>query len=286
MADWKVWKFLRAAGRIGGSSVIFAVLLFAIGTWEHYKQRNVPASWLVVVGLFFFTYGCYLAWSKEHDKATELSARLVDETPQLRLGILEGLNVYDASRDIHVFVLSVVLGNAGAPTSVLSWRGSYEIGNSREEMIGFNIIDSYTIRLAENTKAFYQRELIQTIIAGHRIERKASITGRILLTVPGNRRTQVDSCSYQIKLTAFDFDGNEVSCVFSPAATASSRSHNYFPHEEPPTRNDIEGNTNETRVLRGPGSTGELREEHVEALPSVETAEKRNPQLTDFSPRL
>lgn len=258
MIRWRIWDFLKAAGRLGGSSVIFALLLFAICLWEHYRQKNVPASWLAGTALLFFCYGCYLAWQRENERAVAASARLAKETPQLCLAITSALNVYDAEVDLHVFVLSILLGNAGAPTSVIQWKAVYEIGSSKEVMTGFNIRDTYTVRLPKDTKVFYQREMIQSIIAGHTVERKAYIPGRILLTVPGNRRSQIDTCSYRIKLSAIDFDGNEISAVFSPAATLSP-THSYFPHEAPSTKNDTQADGNGTRVLRGPESSGELR---------------------------
>jgi hypothetical protein len=67
----RFFKFLKAAGSIGGGSVGLAIVLFGISIEEHFRDKNVNAYWLVLTAGIAFAFGAYLAWADEFEKNTE-----------------------------------------------------------------------------------------------------------------------------------------------------------------------------------------------------------------------
>ena len=65
------FKFVKAAGYIGLSSVGLAIVLLAISIDEHLKDKNVSAYVLVLAAALSFAFGAYRAWANEHKAYTD-----------------------------------------------------------------------------------------------------------------------------------------------------------------------------------------------------------------------
>jgi hypothetical protein len=79
----KILSFFRTAGLLGGGSMILATILFVVSVVEQFKDRNVPAYWLLLAAALAFCFGAYSAWEKE-DRA------LKDEKAKNGLPLLHG----------------------------------------------------------------------------------------------------------------------------------------------------------------------------------------------------
>lgn len=67
----RFFRFLKAAGSIGGGSVGLAIVLFGISIEEHFRDKNVNAYWLVLAAGITFAFGSYRAWAGEFEMNTE-----------------------------------------------------------------------------------------------------------------------------------------------------------------------------------------------------------------------
>jgi hypothetical protein len=226
----KFLSFLWAAGKIGGSSVIFALILFGIAIWEHYKARNVPAELLVACGVMFFCVGAYLAWSKERTAFDHLKREMKDREPDLKLKIFGSVCIYSPDDNRHVWLMGIEVGNTGAATSIVSWGATYELNGGVEYMTSYHIPRGFTVPLLKDVRTFRQDDLIQTIMRNRRLERNEAIQGRVLFTVPGNREPQVKACAYRIRVTCTDLNGFTAIATYTPAAE-STDSHFGFESE-------------------------------------------------------
>lgn len=70
MKSIRFFRFVRAAGSLGGGSVGLAILLFGISIEEHIRDKNVPTYWLILTAAVAFTFGAYRAWASEHEAYT------------------------------------------------------------------------------------------------------------------------------------------------------------------------------------------------------------------------
>jgi len=86
MKSIRFFRFVRAAGSLGGGSVGLAILLFSISIEEHLRDKNVPAYWLILTAAVAFTFGAYRAWASEDDAHT--SATQKTDKPSLNIELV------------------------------------------------------------------------------------------------------------------------------------------------------------------------------------------------------
>jgi hypothetical protein len=86
MANFRPFKFIKAAGTLGITSVALSVALFLVSIIEHESDKNVPAYWFIYLAPLFFAVGAYLAWSAERDKWEE--ERSKNQKPELSIDLM------------------------------------------------------------------------------------------------------------------------------------------------------------------------------------------------------
>src|SRR5713226_3717965 len=86
MSKPRLKQFVTASVKLGGGSVILAILLFSISIVEHIRNQNVAAYSLVFIAALFFCVGTYLAWSEERDQYEREVA--TNAKPDLQLELL------------------------------------------------------------------------------------------------------------------------------------------------------------------------------------------------------
>jgi hypothetical protein len=74
-------SFFKDAGRIGGGSVILAIILLGVTFVEHSKGHNVETFWLGMLVIVFFCFGACVAWDKERKKYERELAK--NENPEI-----------------------------------------------------------------------------------------------------------------------------------------------------------------------------------------------------------
>jgi hypothetical protein len=85
--EHRIIGFLRTAGRLGGGSVVLAVILFVITGYEHFANHNIVATYFTVLGVVFFCIGAYLAWLKEHKSFLNLQEKMMADAPRMSIEI-------------------------------------------------------------------------------------------------------------------------------------------------------------------------------------------------------
>jgi len=87
-------RFIKAAGLLGGGSVVLAILLFLITIIEHIRDHNVEVFYLVLLAAVFFCFGAYQAWHDENRKYLAIASekenierKYFDERPRLGLSV-------------------------------------------------------------------------------------------------------------------------------------------------------------------------------------------------------
>jgi len=215
MTKWLFVRFLKASGRIGGGSVIFALILFGIALWEHHFGRNVPTLLLVAVGVGFFCYGCYLAWLKEMQDKEKVIASI--ESPDFDLLLSGWTFFYDELKDITVFFLAASVLNKGHDSSVIRWDIEYLVGLDKELPEMPSLVDSYTIPFAKHSISFTNDDLITVKSRESSIRKGQLLDGRILFTLPRDRREQVKHSVPKINVPCCDFLGKKATAIFIPS---------------------------------------------------------------------
>jgi hypothetical protein len=214
-------EFFKTAGLLGGSSAIFAVVLFAIAVWEHYKDKNVPASWLVGSGVFFFAFGLYKAWSKERDDKEAALARI--ERPNFEFLIGPVIWVYSEVEDKTLFFPLCTILNRGHRSITRNWSATYRIGAASETMTSFYIRTPFTLPVGDEELIVANADLLNVKTLEAAVERGNVANGRMLWTVPGNRSKQIESCQYSMEIICEDYESNSYSAIYTPDPKPASR---------------------------------------------------------------
>jgi hypothetical protein len=209
------FEFFKTAGLLGAGSVIFALVLFAIAIWEHYKDKNVPASWLAAAGILFFGIGLYQAWSKERDEKEAAQARF--EAPDFEFIVGTILWRYDPQAKISVFFALASILNKGHRSIARNWKAEYRLGSSTEQMESFFLREPYTIPVGDEQITFENGDLLNVRVAQSAIERGDVAEGRLLFTLPGDRTHQVAGLQYSIRYSCEDYQGKIYWTNYTPS---------------------------------------------------------------------
>jgi hypothetical protein len=94
MANFRPFEFIRAAGKLGATSVALAIVLFVISIVEHEREKNFPVYWFICLAALFVAIGAYLAWSAERDKWEEEKAK--NQKPLLTIELIAAF--FDVSK--------------------------------------------------------------------------------------------------------------------------------------------------------------------------------------------
>ena len=214
---WKPVIFGDAVRRQWGTLVTGGAIIGALGIWQG-TGHTLPSGVYWVVGVAGLAFSFYRAWLEQHTEVERLRNENDDRKPRLRLKLESTLYVYDKEKDLTVFVLSAFILNAGAPTVVTGWHGKYIVGSSEEDMKGFYFIDAYDITIGNETITLTNENLIKAQVLTKQLLRGDAKVGRLILTVPGDRRDEVKACKYKIRVECFDFEGTPTLAEFSPDA--------------------------------------------------------------------
>jgi hypothetical protein len=216
MRDWKFFRFIRASGKIGGGSVIFALFLFAIAIWEHRAGKNVPASVLVGSGVTSFCYGCYLAWLKDLQEKEAVLTSI--ESPKLELTLSGWTMHYECENDKTVFFLASSVLNKGHQTSIVRWSVVYHYGSDIEYPEMPHLNDAYTVVMGDQHLTFTNENLITVKCREKAIGKGELLDGRILFTLPRDRRSQQQSGIVKVVVACFDFLDQKDERIFVPSS--------------------------------------------------------------------
>jgi hypothetical protein len=228
MTKLRVIEFIKTAGWLGGGSVMLAIILLGITIWEHIRSQNVATIVYGVLVMIFFSFGCYIAWSKERDKF-ELEA-VKHELPDFKLTLGPVLTSYNPNMDITTICMSVVLLNRGAPSIASGWKARYQ-SPQIDITIGYFLLPSEEFDWPLSNGQYLvlkRRELIaaKTLTA---IEKGHCAYGRILFEFQGDRRAELANGIGRIWLGCYDYTERLTQEIFQGYSTPDL---NFFADEE------------------------------------------------------
>ncbi len=129
-------RFITAAGRIGGGSVVLSIVLFGFSVYEHFVARNIHAYWLVLAAGASFVGGAYYAWLNA-DKA--LAQQICKSAlPQLRIELVRAF--FDVSPlpgfklQVHIYAYLKVT-NQNPPETLIK-AGALAITVAGKQYVG------------------------------------------------------------------------------------------------------------------------------------------------------
>ncbi len=85
MRRLRLFKFIKASGALGATSVGFCIVSFVISIVEHVRDKNVPAYVFALLAPVFFAFGAYLAWSAENEKWE--AEKALNKRPSLKIEV-------------------------------------------------------------------------------------------------------------------------------------------------------------------------------------------------------
>lgn len=168
-------RFVRAAGRIGASSVFFAILLFTISVYEHFIGKNLSAYWFVLAAGVFFTLGAFTAWLNidrelRLEKSPHVGARLhielvrafFDVSKVENRNVLQ-LHIYTYLRVTNMNPIDTLIKSGAIELTVegKQYRGSDDdvsrVGNSLEHVTDFKLGGETSTEVFGNTLSRFRR---------------------------------------------------------------------------------------------------------------------------------
>jgi hypothetical protein len=94
VGNFRPFKFIKAAGTLGATSVALSVVLFIISIVEHVVGGNLQAYWFSYLAPVFFAFGAYLAWSAERDELEKEMGK--NQKPLLNIQLIKAF--FDVSK--------------------------------------------------------------------------------------------------------------------------------------------------------------------------------------------
>lgn len=207
-------EFIRTAGLLGGGSVLLAVVLFAIGIWEHYKEKNVPSMWLVATGVCSFAYGLYQAWAKERD-AKEVALSQI-ESPEFDFQLGPTIVKFHEESNQTLFFLIGRILNKGHKSITMGWSAVYRIGQSSEDLMSFYIRTPFSLLIDGEELLVTNSDLLNVKTSENPIDRGCVANGRLLFALAGDRRRQLESLQYSIEVSCHDYRSRLYKALYTP----------------------------------------------------------------------
>ena len=116
MAHSKFRMFVAASGKMGVGSVIFAIVFLSVGIFEHSEEKNITSFSFVLLAFICLGWGCYLAWSAEHDKLEKETEK--NSKPNFKVEISEFVrNAGDLASTASTFFANISVVNTSVSES-------------------------------------------------------------------------------------------------------------------------------------------------------------------------
>ncbi len=179
-------------------------------------------GWVVwvscIAGSVLFVVASFLAWQVEHGTRVAAEGRLQDRRPKFIFNAGPTVWLYDKNVNKTVFFLAGGILNQGESSVALGWSAKYTIGDTSEPMKMFHLIGPYTVPVGNEHLTLMENDLLPTKAFTQQIARGDQKSGRILVTLEGDRTAQVRERNFAIEITCQDFLFTPYSTSFVPSA--------------------------------------------------------------------
>jgi len=212
-------QFIKTAGLLGGGSVLFAIALFAVAIYEHVKDADVQSSWLIALGVVFYSFGAYMAWNRERDAYEEEKTR--QERPHFAINIETGTFKYRSEDKCSEVILAALIVNQGSPSIAAGWKVSYECrGNIEPMAVSYLGPLVKELPMLDGVLDISNDDLISTKTLTDQIPRGGAQHGRIICTIAGDRTEEWNSQpAPTVTLTCLDYLCTPYSAIYQRGAS-------------------------------------------------------------------
>src|ERR1700686_4540484 len=147
-----------------------------------------------------------------------MEKKLFDRQPNMQLVIEVCQPICGPELPGSLFVLGVRVTNAGQPSVVTGWSGTYRVASSTEPLYARNVgvIGALILRHRDEAIDLTNEHLITHKTAIGRIETFDIRTGRLCLELMRDASGEVSAGSYEITVRCFDGSGAQVEANYSP----------------------------------------------------------------------
>jgi len=197
------------------SCAIFTGLAYASARygWTNEKIER----WMSVLAVGSLLLAPILAWWEQDKKVEQLEAELKTTQPQFEFELGPTIWVYDTALDKTIFFTLGSILNKGHASVTQSWSATYRLGPCSEAMVSFFLRPSYTVTIGHEVLTLTTPDLLNAKTAENMIQRGQRVNGRLLFTLPGDRRSQIASTTFEIEIKCHDFLGVAYTAKFHPA---------------------------------------------------------------------
>lgn len=199
----------------GAYSILATIIAGALGTVARavltYYTR-VPSLWVTPIWLFIAAVTLAVF--------SILGSKLGSfvNYPDFQLLLNTIIWSYDPERDLTRFYLGARLLNRGAPSIALSWSAMYFLGETKEEMKYFYLVDPSVLAVGGERLTVANEDLLNVKTAEKAVERGGAVYGRLLFTLPGNRDAQIKALQFKIEVKVEDYTSCVSTAVYVPSS--------------------------------------------------------------------
>jgi hypothetical protein len=248
-----ILSFFNVVRRHWGSLVTSGALIGALGIWQGARHPVKPwVYWAIaVVGL---VTAFYYAWRDEKKKYEDEKAKFGH--PNFKFNLEQMFFDYNNEKNLTIIVLGGYLLNAGDPSVVHGWHGTYTAENHPEMMEPYHIHDTAWIFVHGAKLIFTDKNVLSAQTVTSPVLKGDARTGYLIFSIDGDRMEELRKGNYQIKVGAHDYEGTPVEAMFVPRSEPMKTLKTYPGDRVEPI---------ETKLLEGSSES-----------------EPEKPQLTDF----
>jgi hypothetical protein len=212
-------KFQRLSGTLdwiirlqGAYTILATILAGGVGTavraiLSYYTQ--VPPLWVTPIWISSAAVALTLLL---------LLARRDLDRPNFVFYLGDLIWKFDGEKDRTVFFLGARILNMGGSSITQLWTATYSVGGSSETMKSFYLVGPYVLVIGEEQITFENEDLLNVKTAETVVEKGRAVHGRLLFTVPGNRRDQVNALQHRIEVHFQDYLSNSYSASYTPSS--------------------------------------------------------------------
>lgn len=142
MKRFRLFLFLRSAGKLGFASATAGLILLLISDLEHVRGNSLASYSFLLVGPLLFAFGAYMAWSTEHERWKAEIER--NTKPDLRIELLA--TFFDVSKlpgtndsRIHIYAYLRVTNASQPETLITGGRMNLMVGGAQYSAKGDDI---------------------------------------------------------------------------------------------------------------------------------------------------
>ena len=203
-------------------SGVASLTLLVAATFSNYFSGALGSSrtrhYLLVAAALAFLFANWRAWVRQANRVTVLEKALDDRNAKFVLVLSMNLWRYDPALDKTLCFLLCKVINQGHSSVIGGIQGSYSLGTSSEQMTSYHLITPYLLSVGNERLTVANDDLLIAKTTEQQIVRGGAVTGRILMTLDGDRTAQLDAAQYQIDIKCFDYLGNPFAAVYRPTA--------------------------------------------------------------------